>query len=56
METTYTLTHAELVEIFKRWNTDHLNNYPDAKITNAEKQAPDQAKEFVRLLVEMRAK
>ena len=54
MEPSYTLTHSELIEVFKRWDIKHLKSYPDAKIKDPEKDSAGQANEFVRLLNEVK--
>lgn len=54
MEPSYTLTHSELIKVFEKWDTDHLNEYPTAKITNAVTDSVGQAREFARILNELR--
>ena len=53
METKYELTHSELIEVFKKWDEDYLNNYPDAKIVKPLTASKGQAEEFAKLLKEV---
>ena len=55
METTYKLTHSELIEVFRKWDADYLNNYPNAKVTEPLTASKGQAEEFVKFLKEIQA-
>jgi hypothetical protein len=55
MEPSYTLTYSELIRVFERWDKEHLEEYPESKITNPEIDSVRQADEFVRILHEVKA-
>lgn len=54
MEEQITLTKTELIEVYKRWDADYLENYPTATIKPGDEVG--QADEFLKHLKEIREK
>lgn len=56
METIYEIRHSELIEVFKRWNNNVIQNPGefDDDMSDIEKTSIGQAKEFARILNEIR--
>jgi hypothetical protein len=51
MESTYTLTHSELIEVFKRWNDDVKSNPSEFRTYEPDETWPTgQAQDFVKYL------
>ena len=55
METRYELTHSELIKVFEKWDKEYLTSYAGQKITDTVSDAPKQAKEFARLVLEVQS-